>query len=468
MSVPPSVHRSQAIRIWRAGVAAADPRTLLEPSLRVEGQTIVCGGRSFRLAEIDSIVVVGAGKAGGRMSLAVERILGPRILRSMRVRGWVNVPDAAVRELRAIQLHGARSGHSNRATRQGVAGARRIVSILEGAGPRDLCLCLLSGGGSALLPLPAPGLTLRAKQQVTGLLQAAGASIDEVNTVRKHLSAVKGGGLLRRWNGRWLSAFALSDVTGDRLDVIASGPTAPDPTTFADAIEVLRTYAAWKCAPDAVRRHLAEGAGGRRPETLKRLPDGVENIVIGGNHNALGGARREAARLGFRLIDPLSDLLGEASEAGRGLARLAREVRDQAAPGDQPVCIVAGGETTVRLGRPAGRGGRCQEMVLAGLAELGDDARGIVMLCAGTDGEDGPTDAAGAITDGACHRRAARLGLDPEAFLARHDSYRFFERTEGLLKTGLTGTNVMDMTVVLIGAVHRRASPGVQAGSQAI
>jgi len=442
---------SHAHTIWRAGVAAADPLPLMQAILRVEAEAVILGRRRVPLSEFDSVAVIGAGKAGARMARAVEAILGSRLLREKHVHGWVNVPDDAVRPLRAIHLHGARRGHDNQPSRSGTDGTRRIQAILAGQGPRDLTLCLLSGGGSALLPAPASGVSLGAKRRVGSQLQAAGATIDEVNTVRKHLSTVKGGGLLGAWRGRWLASFVLSDVLGDALDVIASGPTSPDPTTFADAIEVLRQYAVWDRASQAVRQCLLEGQAGLRPETLKRLPAGAENILIGGNRNALDGADREARRLGYKVLDVSNHLRGEASEAGRRLARLAFEARDAGSTGDEPLCLLGGGETTVRLGSRPGEGGRCQELALAAVFEgQKDDWTGIALLCAGTDGEDGPTDAAGAVVDEDLLRRARRQGLDPEAFLVRHDAYNFFDPLAGLIRTGLTGTNVMDLAVILV------------------
>jgi glycerate-2-kinase len=409
------------------------------------------GGRRIPLADIDSIAVIGAGKAGARMSQAVETILGARRLREKTVHGWVNVPADAVRPLRAIHLHAARRSHENRPTRQGLVGTRRIVSLLGQQGRRDLTLCLISGGGSALLPGPAEGVRLRDKTEVTDRLHAAGAPIDEVNVVRKHLSTVKGGGLLRAWRGRWLTSFVLSDVPGDSLEVIASGPTSPDPTTFADAIEVLRRYAVWDRASQSVRQCLLEGQAGQRPETLKRLPAGAENILIGGNRNALDGADREARRLGYKVLDVSSHLRGEASDAGRRLKRLALEARSAAKGGGQPLCLLGGGETTVRLGGRPGKGGRCQELVLAAAAEGPIDVwSGFAILCAGSDGEDGPTDAAGAGVDEAILRRAQRQGLDPVAFLTQHDAYNFFDPLGGLIRTGLTGTNVMDLVIILV------------------
>jgi glycerate-2-kinase len=422
---------------------------LLQAVMHVEGGELILGPRRIVLREVDSIAVVGAGKASARMSRAVESILGPELLRA-KVSGWVNVPDEQVRPLRAIHLHGARRGHDNRPTGPGVVGTRRILAIVGRQTPRDLTLGLFSGGGSALLTAPAPGITLREKRLVAAQLHDAGATIAEVNAVRKHISRVKGGGLLRGWRGGWLTAFVLSDVVGDLLDVIASGPTSTDPTSFEDALEVLRRYGLWRVAPASVRAYLRAGAAGRRPETVKQLPPGVESVLIGNNQNARDGAAQEARRLGFNVISDSVPLSGEASDAGARLARAARDLRDRSRTTDLPACLIAGGETTVRLGRSPGRGGRCQEMALAALAELQNDFGGIAILCAGTDGEDGPTDAAGALIDQPLAARAQRRGLDPGSFLSRHDSYGFFAALGGLLKTGPTGTNVMDLAVMLV------------------
>jgi len=405
------------------------------------------------LEGVGTIAVIGGGKAGAGMALAVESVLGARLLSAKKVHGWVNVPDRAVRPLRTIHLWGARAKPDNRPTGRGVVGTRRIDSILDSLGERDLALCLLSGGASALLPAPVRGVTLADKRRVTALLQEAGAPIREINAVRKHLSRVKGGGWARRFRGKRLIALILSDVVGDPIDAIGSGPTAPDRTTFADAIRVLRRYALWERSPRSVRTYLTAGARGRHPETLKRLPQRVTNAIIGTNRTALDGAARAARKLGYRVSVVNPELVGEAAEAGRLLAALARSVRDEGRPVAPPACLLAGGETTVSLGRSHGLGGRNQELALAALAACsGDGMRDILILSAGTDGEDGPTDAAGAMADGRMLRRAQALGMEPDAYLDRHDSYNFFDPLGGLLRTGPTGTNVMDLQVVLVGS----------------
>jgi glycerate-2-kinase len=450
MTSPGTPLKAQARRIWRAGVAAADPGALLRDFLSLDGGAIVLGQRRIPVDEVETISIVGAGKAGARMAEAVVSLLKERPLAAKPVRGWVNVPVVPPRSRRTIRLYATRRGYENRPTRESLVGTRRIVSMLAAQGARDLTLCLVSGGGSALLSAPPTGITLRDKRRITSQLHASGASIEEVNAVRKHVSTVKGGGLLRAWHGRWLTSFILSDVVGDDVSVIASGPTAIDPTTFDDAIEVLRRYSLWDHAPRTVRRYLTEGRAGRRPETLKELPPGAENIVVGGNRQAREGAAREARRMGFEVLDLSDGYVGEAAEAGRRLAQVARDLRHRADAPARRMCLLAGGETTVRLGRAPGRGGRCQEAALAALAEPGRDLGDIVILIAGTDGEDGPTDAAGAVIDERTAHRARHRGLEPAAFLARHDAYTFFDRVGGLVRTGLTGTNVMDLAVILV------------------
>ncbi len=428
--------------------------------LRVRRDSLEAPELRIPLDDVRRIVVIGGGKAGAGMSRAVEAILGDAVLREKAVRGWVNVPNASLQTLRRVQLHGARRGHHNLPSREGLIGTRHIAALLEEVGRDDVVVALISGGGSSLLPAPARGVSLSEKRKIVERLQASGATIREVNAVRKHLSRVKGGGWARGFRGRRLIAFLLSDVIGDRPDVIASGPTAPDPTTFSDAIAVLRRYRLWAGAPAAVRTCLKEGAAGQRPETLKRTPSRVSNILIGGNSTALEAARRAAKGLGYHVHVERSPLAGEARQAGSRLARRAQQLARGSGPVKLPACVLAGGETTVTLGKNPGVGGRNQEVALAALEELRRSGMaGLAVLCGGTDGEDGPTDAAGAIADEGLLARAGREGLDPTDFLTRHDSYNFFDPLGGLIRTGLTGTNVMDLAVVLVGkpeAARRR------------
>jgi hydroxypyruvate reductase/glycerate 2-kinase len=433
--------RDYARAIWDAAVAAVRPEPLVRQALLSLGVTVGAARR---------VLVVGAGKAGAAMSAAVESTLAAHL---DKIEGFVNIPAGSEIPLRKIRLHAARPAGSNHPTLEGVAGAEQILRLLRSAGPDDVALCLFSGGGSALLPAPAPGITLADKQQVTKLLHACGATINEMNSVRKHLSAVKGGRLAEGFAGKALISLMISDVIGDPLDVIASGPTAPDPTTFADAWNVLQHYQLLDQVPAAVREHLQRGATRRLPETPKTLPANVRNLVIGNNVKALAAAEHHARNLGYQVVNLGSYIEGETKHVAVALAGIARSIRDQGVPVRPPACVLSGGETTVTLCANPGKGGRNQEFVLAALQHLGSAGiRNIVVLSGGTDGEDGPTDAAGAIADAGTWERATARKLDASGYLARNDGYHFFEATGDLLKTGLTQTNVMDVRVVLVGS----------------
>jgi hydroxypyruvate reductase/glycerate 2-kinase len=456
MSEPAHSLRSDALAIWRAALDAVRPEQLVRaalanPTLALISEITKCG----------RIIVAGAGKAGAAMASVMEDELAVHL---ERMYGWVNVPAETVRPLKRIHLHAARAAGMNQPTAEGVIGAEKILGLAKNAGPNDLLLCLVSGGGSALLPAPVEGVTLEDKQQTTLALHASGASIDEMNAVRKHLSRIKGGHLARVFAGRAVCSLIISDVVGDRLDVIASGPTASDPTTFRAAFEVLEKYhllpteaelnesaGSRRFAPWSVVRHLKHGMAGRVAETPKVLPDTVHNLVIGNNNMALSAAAGVAGRLGYRLLNWGSALEGETREVATMQARLVRSIREESNPVPAPVCILSGGETTVALSRQHGLGGRNQEFVLALINTLGKKhLSNIAILSGGTDGEDGPTDAAGAIADEKTLDKAETLGLDPAMFLNRHDSYHFFEASGDLLKPGLTQTNVMDVRIILV------------------
>jgi hydroxypyruvate reductase/glycerate 2-kinase len=440
--------RQQAQAIWQAAVAGVDPFTLVRDALAAPPP-------EFRaaLAGPDRILVVGGGKAGAAMAAGAEAALATRL---DRVTGIVNVPAGAVRPLSAVRLHAARPDGSNHPATEGVVGVREILSLVRAAGPDDICVCLLSGGGSALLPAPAEGLTLADKQQVTQLLHACGATINEMNCVRKHLSAVKGGRLAEAFfaaGGRHLLTLLISDVVGDPLDVIASGPTVPDPTTFADALGVLDRYRLLDRVPSAVLEHLRRGRDGAIAETPKTLPAGARTLVIGSNARALEAAASKAQQLGYPVLNLGSYLEGETRHIAVAFAGIVRAIRADGKPQPAPLYILSGGETTVSLPAECGRGGRNQEFVLAAALHLGAAGlRDVVILSGGTDGEDGPTDAAGALADAGTLERARCQNVDTAAALARHDAYHFFAATSDLLRTGLTGTNVMDVRVILVGA----------------
>jgi hydroxypyruvate reductase len=437
--------RKQALQIFRAALAAADPAEAVARHLSVDGDKLVVGDRRYRLGSFENIYVLGAGKASAAMASAVERILSRRV-----TGGLINVKDGHLARLRRIELN--ECGHPV-PDQRGVDGARRIAAIARGATGHDLVLCVISGGASALMPAPAPPITLEEKQAVTKLLLACGANIHEMNAVRKHISELKGGQLARLAAPATVVSLLLSDVIGDDLDVIGSGPTAPDPSTFAGAREILSRYGVWDPAPKSVRERLEGGIAGEIAETPKAgasVFKRTQNLVIGSNNLAVTAAADHARSLGLRTVVLSTFVEGETRDVARMHAAIAKEILASGRPVKPPACIISGGETTVRI-RGTGLGGRNQEFALAAAIDLAGLDR-VVVLSGGTDGTDGPTDAAGAMADGRTIARARRLGLDPARYLDNNDSYRFFDPLDGLLRTGPTNTNVMDVHVVLVGA----------------
>lgn len=413
---------------------------LLRASLQRHGRILRAGGRNFDLDEIDGIVVLGCGKAGAAMALVVEELLGERVSA-----GLVVVKDGHLAPTRRISI--VEAGHPVPDAR-GERAAVRLLELAAGAGRRDLVLFLVSGGGSALTPAPAPPVTLAEKQAVTRALLGAGAPIGELNAVRKHLSRFKGGQLARAAEPGSVLTLVLSDVIGDPLDVIASGPTAPDPTTFSDALEVLRARGVLDGAPESVRQRLTAGARGEIAETPKPgepVFQRVTNVVIGNNAVIAAAAVERARELGYRPELLTRELEGEARVVARDLVDRARRL-------PPPACLIATGETTVIV-RGGGRGGRCQEFALAAALEI-DGERGVAVLAAGTDGTDGPTDAAGATVDGTTAERGRRAGLDPNAALDDNDAYRILRATGDLIVCGPTNTNLLDLYVVLRATAH--------------
>lgn len=452
MPTPRSL-RDDALAIWHAAVDRVRADRLVHESVQVQGTLLRIGAQRFDLRTIRRLIVVGAGKAGAGMAAGLEETLGPDIAQQKQLQGWVNVPADCVRSLSHIHLHAARPAGVNEPTEEGVYGAEQIVRLVASAGPDDLCLCLLSGGASALLPLPRQGISLADKQAVTRYLSAAGANIAELNTVRKQLSRIKGGRLAQLCRARWLITLVISDVLGDPLDIIGSGPTVPDPSTPGDALAVLERYGA-HAAGIPLQVFDVLRAPGDRPEPPRCR---VEHMIIGNNALAVDAAGREAARLGYQpVITSATQLEGEAEHVGR---QLARQALSMAAGG--PNCLVSGGEPVVRLVPPEvrGRGGRNQQLVLAAMLEVAraciQAGKGrwppLVLVSGGTDGEDGPTDAAGALADAEVYARICKLGLDPASHLARNDAYPLFEAAGGLIKTGPTHTNVCDVRVALWG-----------------
>ncbi len=450
--------REQALEIWKAGVAAVASDRLVQNAVTCDGRSLLVCGHEFDVTALERIVVLGAGKAGAGMAAAVEAALGDE-LTDAKVIGWVNVPADCVRPLRRIVLHTARPAGMNEPTEEGVAGTQRILELARDAGASDLVLVLISGGGSALMPAPIPEITLADKQAVTRFLMCSGANIQELNAVRKRLSLVKGGGLARAASGaKTLCSLIISDVIGDPLDVIASGPTVEDSGTAADALAVLERFGAHPPdVPKSVWSALQHKSTKQSPLPLGEGTAArplVYNHVIGNNATALEAAARRARELGFTVNSLGSNNAGEARAVGRELAELCRRIRDGQTELTPPTCVLSGGEPVVKLtstDQPR-KGGRNQEVVLAALQHLWHDGLDrIAILSGGTDGEDGPTDAAGAVVNEPLRQFVLAKGLDPAEFLAINNSYSFFEQIGGLILTGPTHTNVMDLRVAVIG-----------------
>jgi glycerate 2-kinase len=445
--------RDEALRIWRAGLEAVRSERLMAAAVRVDNHWLhVADEPPIDLDTVGRIAVVGAGKAGAGMAAGFEQALGTTWSTAKQLIGWINVPDDCVRPLERIHLHGARPAGRNEPTTEGIAGAEEILRIVGGLERDDLCIALISGGGSALLPAPAEGIMLTDELAVTRHLSAAGANIRQLNIVRKQISRIKAGGLTRACRAGRLVALIISDVPGDPLDIIASGPTVEDRSTPEQALEVLREFDRGRVAiPANVYKHLGQAA---RNLSLPRPPDdgtpGVTNIVIGNNATAVDAAGAEAERLGYsHAMTSATKLEGAVEDIGRHLADMALSMRDTSGPD----CLISGGEGTVQLVDDAHRGvgGRNQQLALAALIRLAEqNPRGIAIVSAGTDGEDGPTDAAGAVVDETVIAEAKRLSLDAADFLHRNDAYNFFRPLGGLIQTGPTHTNVCDLRVVVV------------------
>jgi hydroxypyruvate reductase len=443
-----------ALRIWRAGLAAVDSRSLVRGAVSVQGNRLRVDGETFDLAPIRRILVIGAGKAGAGMAEGLEEVLGPAVLAEKRVAGWINVPADCVRQLRAIHLHAARPPGQNEPTPEGAAGSSEILRLAAAAEPDDLCIALISGGGSALLPAPAVGISLAEKLAVTRHLSAAGADIRELNTVRKQLSSIKGGGLRRACRAGRLVALIISDVIGDPLDIIASGPTVEDSSTPAEALAILEKF---QSRAAGISESVFDYLLSRSRAPMPQEACAVTNVVIGNNDTATDAAARTAKGLGYSPeMIPARPQEGTAENVGRHLADRIPAI----SCGSSPDCLISGGEPVVQLvsAERRGLGGRNQQLVLAAAERLGSGAAsGFALLSGGTDGEDGPTDAAGAVIDPEILAAARERGLAAQEFLARDDAYHFFEPLGALVKTGPTHTNVCDVRVIV---VDRAANAG--------
>lgn len=429
--------RIDAKEIFAAGVNAVLPAHVLSAS-RIE-KIIHAASQARR------IIVVGGGKAGAGMVLALESALGPYL---GRVEGIVNVPDDIVQPTQRVKLHASRPTGLNEPTFAGMAGVAQMMTLVKGAEMPDLVIVLLSGGASALMPAPVDGISLDDKIAITRLMSAAGVTIQEMNCVRKHLSCVKGGRLAEAASHAGsIWSLIISDVVGDPIDAIASGPTAPDPTTFAEAWRILESHHLLETVSANIVARLQLGVAGRIAETPKNLPDRVHNQIIARNADALSAAAAKARTLNYDVVSLDDSVTGETQAAAKSIVPMIRQLRKA----NKRTCMLIGGETTVTLAPEHGLGGRNQEFVLTLACELEETELGnVTILSGGTDGEDGPTDAAGAFLDQSVLRTAQGLGLNARDYLQRHDSYHFFNAVNAHMKTGLTGTNVMDVRIVLV------------------
>ena len=439
----PGQRRADASDIFAAAVAAADPHRCVLEALQVDCGRLLVPGRSYDLNRFTEILVIGAGKATPAMAAAVEERLGNRI-----TAGAINTKYGHAVPLERIET--TEAGHPL-PDEAGVAGTLKMLELAGRCGDSTLLLCLFSGGGSALMPAPVPEISLAEKQQTTRELLACGATIAEINAVRKHLSRVKGGRLARLSHPAPTLALMVSDVIGDRLDTIASGPTYPDSTSFADCDAIFARYGIESRIPEAVLNCIEEGRLGKTADTPGAGEDcfrNALNLVVGNNSLAVGAAERKARELGYEPLVLSSRIAGETREVAGVHVAIAEEAAASGQPVTPPACIISGGETTVAVSG-TGKGGRNQEFALAA-ALLLEGSEVITVLSGGTDGTDGPTDAAGAVCDGDTVPRAREHGLDPVSFLDNNDSYHFFRPLNDLLMTGPTGTNVMDLRLMLV------------------
>ena len=433
--------RGAAKEIWQSALDAARPEVCIPKAVHLTPNGFTVDDQEFEIA--GRLIVVGAGKAGAGMAQVVEGIFNDRIFSGLVITKYGHrLPTDHIQVFEAGHPVPDRSGEL------AVEGMREILRDLN---PDDLVLCLFSGGGSALLPSPAEGITLGEKQHVTSTLLRAGATIRELNAVRKHLSSIKGGQLLRWASPARVVSLIMSDVIGNPLDFISSGPTAPDTTTFADALGIVRKYGI--PVPSAVQDRFERGGRGEIGETPKQgdsLFERVSNHIIADNRILLDSASNRAKELGFKTMVLSSEIEGEARDAGRFFASIAREIGSSGRPVPPPACVLAAGETTVTVRGP-GRGGRNQEMALAWALKMQSWKKPTCFASIATDGTDGPTTAAGGLVDPFTCSRAIEMNLEPMKFLRANDSFTFLKSVRDLITTGPTQTNLMDLQIILAG-----------------
>ena len=436
--------RKHANQIFRHVLDILDPGQLVKEKVSIRDSTLIVEEREYNLNNYENIYVVGGGKACAPMAKAMEGLLGDKIDNGIIVVKYDH--GLSLKKIETVEASHPIPDEN------GERGASDILRLLSGTGEKDLIICLISGGGSALLVQPHKGITLQDIQTASAELLACGATIDEINTVRKHLSSIKGGQLAKAAYPSTLITLMLSDVVGDPMDIIASGPTVPDESTFEDAYAIIQKYTLEEKIPNIVCGFLRSGKMGEIEETPKngnKIFDNTQNVIVGSNKIALDAAEKRAKDLGYNTI-VLSPLVeGESRDAAKFFAAIAKEVSRTGTPVSKPACIIAGGETTVTI-RGKGKGGRNQEFALSAAMEI-EGFEGVVILSAGTDGTDGPTDATGAIVDSnTCKDARKKFNLNAEEFLSRNDSYNFFKKTGEHIVTGPTMTNVMDIMISLI------------------
>ncbi len=431
------------MNIMETALNSVDPKNTVMEKLQVIEGNMMVDGFTKPLGDVRRVLIVGGGKAGGPMAEAVEEVLGDKI-----EGGVVNVLRGTETRYRVNRVKLNPSSHPV-PDDEGVEGVREMMSLTSKLSPEDLVLALISGGGSSLMTLPADGVSLGDIQDVTRRVLSSGATINELNAVRKHVSAFKGGQLAANCYPATVVSLILSDVVGDPLDVIASGPTVPDPSTYETAHEVLVKYGVWGSVSPAVKKRIEQGVTGKVDETPKPSDpvfEKVHNVVVANNLKAAKSAANKAEKLGYSTEVVSTFVEGEARHVGTVYAGLARSLVVDDLPVPKPAALLLGGETTVTV-TGSGRGGRNQELALSALMNIvGCDC---IVLALGSDGIDGPTDAAGALVDGGSLSRAQSKGLDPEKHLTENDSYSFFKKLGDAVFTGPTGTNVNDLTLIL-------------------
>lgn len=435
--------RKMAETIFRSAVESVLPENLMERQVSLEEKLLRIGELTWNVDALNHIYVIGAGKASANMAGPLERLLGDRI-----TDGVIIVKYEHGQSLQNIRVYEA--GHPV-VDSAGIEATQQMLDLLGETTENDLVICLISGGGSALLERYAEGIDIKDGQRLTELLLQSGAAIGEVNTVRKHISRVKGGQLARHIAPAEGLTLLLSDVIGDPLDVIASGPTVPDTSTYKQAMDILKKYNIVQAAPPFVRQHIEKGVSGEIPETPKAADKcfrKMKNVLIGTNRTAIQAAMEKARELQLHPFVLSTETQGEAREVAKQFVSLLKDAADLDYLVQKPACFITGGETTVTI-QGTGKGGRNQEFALAAAMDI-QGMENIVVLSGGTDGTDGPTDAAGGMVDGRTVQRALELKLEPQAFLENNDSYPLLQQTGDLLMTGPTRTNVMDIMLGIV------------------